>query len=238
MSGLRGRRLPVAWLSGRTCRALAFGAGALVAALLLLLAAAGPAAGQFAATEEIIEKPSKEGEGRKLDASGLTTGFALLVGATRSVDRAEVGGGEVVVNAGRVPLNGVDWLSFREHEQGLLEFETFAAIKLRTEDDILLGDLPVPAGNVSPGFAGLYSLWLHLDEDGRWTLIVNHEPDIWGTMHDPARDLGRTPLEYSTSEDAKPRLTIEIEAPEGDGPGTLKLSWGGHRWRTTVAAAG
>ncbi len=209
-----------------------------VAALLLLLVAAAPVSGQFAETDEVIEKASKEGEGRKLDASGLTNAFALLVNATRSIDRAEIGGGAVEVNAGRVPLLGVDWLSFVEHEQGLLEFQTFAAIKLRTEADIVVGDLEVPAGNVSPGFAGLYSLWLRLDDDGRWTLIVNHEPDIWGTMHDPAKDLGQTPLEHSTVEGGKSSLTIDIEPPEGDSPGTLELTWGEHRWQTTVSAAG
>lgn len=209
-----------------------------VAALLLLLLAAAPVSGQFAETDEVIEKASKEGEGRKLDASGLTNAFALLVNATRSIDRAEIGGGTVEVNAGRVPLLGVDWLSFVEHEQGLLEFQTFAAIKLRTEADVVVGDLEVPAGNVSPGFAGLYSLWLRLDDDGQWTLIVNHEPDIWGTMHDPAKDLGETPLAHSTVEGGKSSLTIDIEPPEGDAPGTLELSWGEHRWRTTVTAAG
>lgn len=209
-----------------------------VAALLLLLVAAAPVSGQFAETDEVIEKASKEGEGRKLDASGLTNAFALLVNATRSIDRAEIGAGAVEVNAGRVPLLGVDWLSFVEHEQGLFEFQTFAAIKLRTEADIVVGDLEVPAGNVSPGFAGLYSLWLRLDDDGRWTLIVNHEPDIWGTMHDPAKDLGETPLEHSTVEGGKSSLTIDIEPPEGDSPGTLELTWGEHRWRTTVSAAG
>ena len=206
-----------------------------VAALLLLLLAAAPVSGQFAETDEVIEKASKEGEGRKLDASGLTNAFALLVNATRSIDRAEIGGGTVEVNAGRVPLLGVDWLSFVEHEQGLLEFQTFAAIKLRTEADVVVGDLEVPAGNVSPGFAGLYSLWLRLDDDGQWVLIVNHEPDVWGTMHDPAKDLGETPLEHSIVDGAKSRLTIDIEPPEGDAPGALKLSWGEHRWRTTVA---
>jgi hypothetical protein len=209
-----------------------------VAGLLLLLLATAPVSGQFAETDEVIEKPSKEGEGRKLDASGLTNAFALLVNATRSIDRAEIGSGTVEVNAGRVPLLGVDWLSFVEHEQGLLEFETFAAIKLRTEADIVVGELEVPAGNVSPGFAGLYSLWLRLDDDGQWTLIVNHEPDIWGTMHDPAKDLGETPLAHSTVEGGKSSLTIDIEPPEGDAPGTLELSWGEHRWRTTVTAAG
>ena len=209
-----------------------------VAALLLLLVAAAPLSGQFAETDEVIEKSSKEGEGRKLDASGLTNAFALLVNATRSIDRAEIGGGAVEVNAGRVPLLGVDWLSFVEHEQGLLEFETFAAIKLRTEADIVVGELEVPAGNVSPGFAGLYSLWLRLDDDGQWTLIVNHEPDIWGTMHDPAKDLGETPLEHSTVEGGKSSLTIDIEPPDGDAPGTLELTWGGHRWQTTVSAPG
>lgn len=211
-----------------------------VAAVLLLSAAAfgAPAAGQFAETEKVIEKPSKEGEGRKLDASGLTNAFALLVAATRSIDRVEVGGGMVEVNAGRLPLLGVDWEALQEHEQGLFEFQTAAAIKLRTEADIVVGDLEVPAGNVSPGFAGLYSLWLRLDDDGQWVLIVNHEPDVWGTMHDPAKDLGEIRLEHSIVEGGKPRLTIEIEPPEGDNPGTLKLSWGEHLWQTTVAATG
>lgn len=222
MTGLRGRRLP--W----------------VAAFLLLSAAvlAAPAAGQFAETDRVIEKPSKEGEGRKLDASGLTNAFALLVNATRSIDRAEIGGGTVEVNAGRLPLLGVDWEALQEHEQGLFEFQTAAAIKLRTEADVLLGDLRVPAGNVSPDFPGLYSLWLRLDGDGQWTLIVNHEPDVWGSMHDPAKDLGETPLEHSLVEDGKPRLTIEIEQPDGGAPGMLKLSWGEHTWTTTLAAAG
>lgn len=209
-----------------------------VAGLLLLLAAAGPATAQFAETDEVIEKPSKEGEGRKLDASGLTNAFAALVNATRSIDQAEIGGGTVEVNAGRIPLMSLDWQSFLEHEQGLLEFQTFAAIKLRTEADIVVGDLEVPAGNVSPGFAGLYSLWLRLDDDGQWVLIVNNEPDVWGTMHDPAKDLGETRLEHSLVEDGKPRLTIEIEPPDGGAPGMLKLSWGEHRWTTTLAAAG
>ncbi len=222
MTGLRGRRLPS------------------VAAVLLFSAAAlaGPAAGQFAETGDVIEKPSKEGEGRKLDASGLTNAFALLVNATRSIDRADIGDGTVEVNAGRLPLLGVDWEALQEHEQGLFEFQTAAAIKLRTEADIVVGELEVPAGNVSPGFAGLYSLWLRLDDDGQWVLIVNHEPDVWGTMHDPAKDLGSTPLEHSVIEDGKSRLTIDIEPPEGDAPGAIELSWGEHRWRTTVTAAG
>lgn len=208
-----------------------------VAALSLFLVAAGvgPASAQFAATDEVIEKPSKEGEGRKLDASGLTSGFAALVNVTRSIDEAEIGGGTVMVNSGRIPLVSRDWTSFLEHEQGLVEFQSFSAIKLRTEADIVVGDLEVPAGNVSPGFAGLYSLWLSLDEDGQWSLIVNHEPDVWGTMHDPAMDLGATPLEHSVEEGGESSMTIEIEAPEGDGPGALSLTWGEHRWQTTVA---
>ena len=113
----------------------------------------------------------------------------------------------------------MDWEALQEHEQGLFEFQTAAAIKLRTEADIVVGELEVPAGNVSPGFAGLYSLWLRLDDDGQWVLIVNHEPDVWGTMHDPAKDLGSTPLEHSVVEDGKSRLTIDIEPPEGDAPG-------------------
>lgn len=220
MAGSRGRRL------------------SRVAALLLVVAAAGPVAGQSGETDDVVVKPSKEGEGRKLDASGLTNTFAVLVNATRSIDTAEIGGGTVQVNAGRIPLMSLDWQSFLEHEEGLLEFQTFAAIKLRTEVDIMVGDLKVPMGNVSPGFAGLYSLWLRLDDDGRWTLVVNNEPDIWGTMHDPSKDLGETALDHSIEEGGKSRLTIDIEPPEGGAPGTLKLSWGEHRWQTTVAAAG
>ena len=222
MTVLRGRRLPAA------------------AALSLLLGAvvAGPAVGQFASRDKVIEKPSKEGEGKKLDASGLTVGFAALVSVTRSIDQVEIDGAPVEVNAGKLPQIGVDWDSFSEHEGGLLEFQTAAAIKLRTATDLLIGDLVVPTGNVSPGFAGLYSLWLRLDDDGQWKLIVNHEPDVWGTMHDPAHDLGETRLEHSVEEGENTSLTIEIEPPEGDAAGALKLSWGEHRWRTSLSAAG
>ncbi len=222
MTVLRGRRLPAA-----AALSLLFGA-----------VAAGPAVGQFASRDEVIEKPSKEGEGKKLDASGLTVDFAALVSVTRSIDQVEIDGAPVEVNAGKLPQIGVDWDSFSEHEGGLLEFQTAAAIKLRTGTDLLIGDLVVPTGNVSPGFAGLYSLWLRLDDDGQWTLIVNHEPDVWGTMHDPAHDLGETRLEHTVEEGENTSLTIEIELPERDAVGALKLSWGEHRWQTTLAAAG
>ncbi len=57
-------------------------------------------------------------------------------------------------------------------------------------------------------------------------------------MHDPAKDLGETPLEHSIVDGAKSSLTIDIEPPEGDAPGALELFWGEHRWRTTVTASG
>ncbi len=207
-------------------------------ALLLAFTVAGAASGQFAATDKVIEKPSKEGEGRKLDASGLTNGFEVLVRMTRSIDRAEIGDASVEVNAGRLPLVGVDWDAFSGHEQGLVKFQTAAAIKLRTSADIVVGDLRVPAGNVSPGFAGIYSLWLRLDDGGQWKLVVNSEPDIWGSMHDPAHDIGEARLEHSVREGAKSSLEVKVEPSAGSGPGTISLSWGEHSWQTTVAAAG
>jgi len=210
------------------------------ASTLLVLGAflAAPAASQFARTEEVVEKESKEGEGRKLDASGLTTSFAFLVRATRSIAEADIGGGSVQVNAGKLPMKGADWDSFREFERGLLEFQTAAAIKLRAERPIVLGDLLVETGNVASGFAGLYSLWLHLDDAGQWSLIANHEADVWGTMRDPAHDLGSTPLEHSLAEEMTSLLTVEIDPPEGGEAGALRLAWGEHRWRVSLRPAG
>ena len=79
--------------------------------------------------------------------------------------------------------------------------------------------LPVPAGAAScrcarPRVAGAYGVWLRRTGT-KWRFVFNHEPDSWGTQHDPAVDAAKIPVEYSRAADAfRPFGTTLV--PTGD----------------------
>ena len=56
---------------------------------------------------------------------------------------------------------------------------------LKTETDLRIGTLTVPAGTYS-----IYSL----PSSGAWKLIVNKQTGQWGTKYDPSQDLGRVAM--------------------------------------------
>lgn len=60
-----------------------------------------------------------------------------------------------------------------------------AATTLKTEANLQIGDLAVPAGTYT-----LYSL----PSQQEWKLIVNKETGQWGTKYDQSQDLGRVPM--------------------------------------------
>lgn len=84
------------------------------------------------------------------------------------------------------------------------------ATTLKTETDLMIGNLHVPAGS--------YSLFT-IPGEKEWTLIVNKQTGQWGTNHDPAQDLGRVKMSVK----ALPK-TVETFNIGVDG-GALKLTW-------------
>ena len=69
-------------------------------------------------------------------------------------------------------------------------------LRLKSDVSLRFGDAGVPTGNLAPGFAGAYGVWLRRAGAG-WRFVFNHEPDSWGTQHDPDFDAAETPVEYS-----------------------------------------
>ncbi len=140
----------------------------------------------------------------------------------------------VEIDCGKLKTQSSDYARIETLANGqVLALEGASAIKLRTELPLEFAETRVEPGNLSPGYAGLYSLWLARDEAGRWQLRLNSEPDVWGSMHDPAADVGEIELTHSLDESAvaEELSAVLTESPDAAG-GTLELQWGPHRWTT------
>ncbi len=86
-----------------------------------------------------------------------------------------------------------------------------AATTLKTEGDIMLGDLNVPAGT--------YTLFFDISDPDNWTLIVNKKTGEWGLAYDASQDLGKVKMQMS-----KPPSTVEDLVYTIAG-GKLSLAW-------------
>ena len=61
----------------------------------------------------------------------------------------------------------------------VLRLTQAAVIRLRNETPLRFGGVTLPTGNLAPGFAGSYGLWLKRRGDG-WRLVFNHEAELVG----------------------------------------------------------
>ena len=103
-----------------------------------------------------------------------------------------------------------------------------AVIRLRHEVPLRFGDTSIPIENLAPGFPGSYGLWLKRVGDG-WHLVFNHEPDSWGTQHDPSYDAEEIALEHSEDGLATRSLGATL-IPVTAQAGRLVIHWGAHEW--------
>lgn len=103
-----------------------------------------------------------------------------------------------------------------------------AVIRLRNEVPLQFGDTSIPIENLAPDFPGSYGLWLKRSGDG-WRLVFNHEPDSWGTQHDPAFDAAE--IELTHSEDGLETRSLGATlVPVTAHSGRLVIHWGAHEW--------
>jgi len=86
-----------------------------------------------------------------------------------------------------------------------------AATTLKTDGDIMLGDIHVPAGT--------YTLFADISDPENWVLIVNKKTGEWGLAYDASQDLGKTKMEMS-----KPPAMVE-ELKYTIGNGKVTLAW-------------
>ena len=102
-----------------------------------------------------------------------------------------------------------------------------AATTLRTEGDLDIGGLTVPAGT--------YTLYAWVKDPTAWELIVNRQTGQWGLSYDASRDVGRVKMTM-----AKPPAPIETMkytlTGKGGGKGELRLEWETHIATVPIAA--
>ena len=93
-----------------------------------------------------------------------------------------------------------------------------SATTLKTDGDITIGDLKVPAGT--------YTLFVDISDPDAWTLIVNKQTGEWGLAYDGSQDLGKTKMTMSKPPALVENLVYTIS--EMGGKGTLTLAWEDH----------
>jgi Protein of unknown function (DUF2911) len=91
-----------------------------------------------------------------------------------------------------------------------------AATTLKTDADLTIGDLNVPAGT--------YTLFVNISDPAHWVLIVNKKTGEWGLAYDASQDLGKTAMTMAASPSMIEDLTYTITDDGGD-KGTLTLAW-------------
>lgn len=85
-----------------------------------------------------------------------------------------------------------------------------AATTLKTDTDLMLGALHLPAGT--------YTLFT-IPGEKEWTLIVNKQTGQWGTAYDAAQDLGRVKMTVTPLKETVETFTIGLDKS------ALTLSW-------------
>jgi hypothetical protein len=91
-----------------------------------------------------------------------------------------------------------------------------AATTLKTDADLTIGDLSVPAGT--------YTLFVDISDPAQWVLIVNKKTGEWGLAYDSTQDLGKIKMTMATPPSLVEDLTYTI-TDDGGGKGTLTLAW-------------
>jgi hypothetical protein len=202
--------------------------GALLTGLLCVAGAAAPALGQEHGQRP--EPVARATPGPAVDENDDNDNSARRVRVNASA-KLDLPAGKVQVVYPLLPADGPDAAAIATLGDGdTLALTRSMAIKLKTEVELrFTGGAVARPGNVSPGYAGVYSLWLRRAGDG-WRLVLNREPDIWGTMRDPAADTGEAALVHQQVPEDAAKSTLEAAMHATNGGGTITILWGTERW--------
>ena len=110
----------------------------------------------------------------------------------------------------------------------VIEMIRAPALRFKTDVALRFGKTDIPTGNLAPGFAGAYGVWLRKAGAG-WRFVFNHEPDSWGTQHDPDFDAADVAVDYARTPGSFRPLGATL-VPTGADRGRLVVHWGPHEW--------
>ena len=159
----------------------------------------------------------------------LASGERLSVSFQRSFAAGERAAGGGTPRTRGLPVDGPDFARLTATPDGAVVMLTEAAVpRLRIERPLQFGATRVAIGNQVPNGPGSYALWLKRAGSG-WRLLFNHEPDAWGSQHDPKFDAAEIPLQHSEGHPSSRPFAIGLE-PLGAERGRLTIIWGPHEW--------
>jgi hypothetical protein len=166
---------------------------------------------------------------RNETAMVLASGERLSVSFQRSFAQGERAAGGGTPRTRGLPSDGPDFARLTTTPDGAVVMLTEASVpRLRIERPIQFGATQVAVSNQVPNTPGSYGLWLKRAGSG-WRLVFNHEPDAWGSQHDPKFDAGEVPLQHSEGHAPSRPFAIGLE-PLAAERGRLLIVWGPHQW--------
>jgi hypothetical protein len=179
----------------------------------------------------------------------IMAGFAFAQGMdmTRGEATATIGGSNVTIDYGQPSLKGreLSELLSKLPEERIWRAGMNQVTTLSTDKALSIGGTTVPAGK--------YSLYVHIPENGDWSLLVNKDQGValgsfyaqapdnlkeepWphlGTYNEKIKDqeVVRTKM-TKASGGSEDRLMIDLSDD-----GTLTMSWGTESWTAKIGSA-
>ncbi len=141
---------------------------------------------------------------------------STLFGQQRVTTQITLQGKKIFIEYGQTLLRGRDMLA--KAKSGMVwRMGTNEASSIQTESNLHFGDTVIPKGS--------YSLFAKCLETDHWQLLFNSETGIWGTSHDPGKDVAAIPLETNHLDGPVEELTIRLEKAGADSA-VFSMSWG------------
>ncbi len=151
---------------------------------------------------------------RKPPASPPATASATIGGKNISIAYSSPG-----VKGREGQLFGKDGRISKDPHYPVWRAGANSATTLKTDGDLMIGDLMVPAGT--------YTLFVDISDPDNWTLIVSKDTGEWGLSYDSTKDLGKTKMMMSKPPAMVENLVWTI-TDDGSGKGTMTLAWEDH----------
>ena len=131
--------------------------------------------------------------------------------------KVTIAGADIAVNYGRPSKRGREIFGgLNDMKWGMVwRMGANEATSFTTSKALQFGTHAVPAGK--------YTLWVKLDQGGKWELIVNKQTGQWGTAYSAAQDLVHIPMTVTALTTVVEKMEITVK-PAGQG-GEIAVSW-------------